>query len=175
MKYLLTAVSVILATILQVTVFPSIPYLGTTPNILLVITVSFSIMYGQMHGLFTGLICGMILDFYTGTLPGYNAMIFACIGFINGSFTKTYDYEDYKLPAFVIILSDLVYGVVVYVTSFMIGGGLSPQQALVHVIIPEVVFTGLVTVFLYPVLIYFERRAAAHSRGRTRKFTSEES
>ena len=174
MRYILIIVSVIAAFLLQVSVFPMLPFLTITPNILLIITVSFAIMYGQMYGLWIGLVCGFLMDFYSGSLPGYTAMLFVCIGYLNGGFAKSFDYEDYKLPAAVILLSDLIYGIVVYVTSFLIGGDLSPIQALMYIILPEVVYTGLVTVFMYPVLVYFNRLISERSRRRTKKFTSEQ-
>ena len=174
MRYVLIAFSVIIGLLLQVTVFPSLPYISVTPNILLMVTVAFSIMYGQMYGLFIGVICGFLMDLYSGSQPGFTALLFACFGYICGGFARTFDYEDFKLPAAVILFSDFMYGAVVYVTSFMIGGSISVLQALFYVILPEVVYTGVVTVFLYPVLIYFNRRISERSQKREKKFSADQ-
>lgn len=173
MRFILIGGSVILAILLQASVFPALAFLSVTPNILLILTVAYAILYGRMYGLFVGVVCGFLMDLYSGFLPGFTAMIFACMGYVTGAFTRTFDYEDYKLPAFVIIACDLVYGIVVYVTSFMIGGLISPFSALWEVILPEVVFTGLVTVFLYPLLVYFNRIITARSGKREKKFTAD--
>ena len=173
MRYVLIGISIIAALLLQVSVFPMLPYLSVTPNLLLILTISFAIMYGQMYGLFIGLICGLLADVYSGGLIGLSGLILACAGYINGSFARSFDYEDFKLPAFVILLSDLIYGIIMYPVSLLSGGSIGPVKAFLYVIIPEVVFTGLLTVFLYPLLIYFNRVITARSRRRVRKFTAE--
>ena len=173
MRYVLIGVSIILSVLLQVTIFPSIPYIAVTPNFLLMVTVAFSIMYGQTYGIFIGMICGFLLDIYSGTMLGYCAFIFICLGFFCGSFTKLFSHEDYKLPTAIILSADFVYGAAVYVTSFLIGGDISVMNALFYVIIPEIVYTGLVSVFLYPLLVYFDRKIREHSRTRAKKFVAE--
>ena len=173
MRYVLIFASIVLGLLLQVSVFPSLPYMAVTPNILLMLTVSCSIMYGQMHGLFVGVICGFLLDMYSGSLLGYTALIYACIGYLSGGFTRNFDYEDFKLPAAVILFSDFIYGLVVFVTSVFTNGGISLMQALFYVILPEVVYTGLITVFIYPLLVYCNRKIAARSRRREKKFVAD--
>ena len=173
MRYVLIGVSIILSVLLQVTIFPSIPYIAVTPNFLLMVTVAFSIMYGQTYGIFIGMICGFLLDIYSGTTLGYCAFIFVCLGYACGTFSKSFSHEDYKLPTVLILSADFVYGAAIYITSFLIGGGISVTSALFYIIIPEIVYTGLVSVFLYPVLVYFDRKVREHSRRRAKKFVAE--
>ncbi len=84
---------IILAFTVQNCVFPLLPFLAATPNLLLILTFSFGFIHGKNAGMFYGVISGLLLDlFYSGSF-GFYTLIYIYIGYFNGIFTRYY-YED---------------------------------------------------------------------------------
>ena len=112
----------ILAFLLQTSVFPLLPFLSTSPNLLLILCFSFGFYYGPLPGMFYGLSAGLLMDlFYSGPF-GFYSLIFVLIGYGNGYFHEFY-YEEYiQLPLFLCTLSGLMYHSYIYVLRFLIRG-----------------------------------------------------
>ena len=84
----------ILAFLLQTSVFPLLPFLSASPNLLLILCFSFGFYYGSLPGMFYGLCAGLLMDlFYSGPF-GFYSLIFVLIGYGNGYFHHYY-YEEY--------------------------------------------------------------------------------
>ena len=153
MKRKVTLALLILITfILQSTVFQSLAIASIAPNLLLILTVSFGFIRGKKEGLFVGFFCGLLIDIFFGNLIGFYALIYMYIGFFNGFLYKVFYDEDVKVPMVLVAISDLAYGVSVYVLQFMLRGRLGIFNYLRHIIIPEMVYTVLITVILYRLL-----------------------
>ena len=146
------AVLILITFILQSTVFQSLAIASISPNLLLILTVSFGFMRGKKEGLFVGFFCGLLIDIFYGNLVGFYALIYMYIGFLNGFLYKVFYDEDVKVPMVLVAISDLAYGLAVYVLQFMLRGRLGIFNYLRHIIIPEMVYTVLITVILYRLL-----------------------
>ena len=84
----------ILAFTIQNCVFPLMPFLTATPNLLLIQTFSFGFIEGKQAGMFYGVLAGILLDlFYSGPF-GFYTLFYIYVGYLNGICTKYY-YEDY--------------------------------------------------------------------------------
>ena len=122
----------ILVFLLQTSVFPLLPF-----------------YYGSLPGMFYGLCAGLLMDlFYSGPF-GFYSLIFVLIGYGNGYFHHYY-YEEYiTLPLFLCVVSGLIYHLYIYIFRFAVRGkGNIPYYAL-HIILPSIVFSFLLTVVLY--------------------------
>ena len=75
------------------------------------------------------------------------------IGFLNGKFSRIFYPEDIKLPIALIITSDLSYGILCYILLFMLQGKFQFGYYFLHVILPEALYTIVVTMFLYPLIL----------------------
>ena len=113
---------IIIAFLLQTTVFSKLSFGGITPNILIIITATYGFMFGRRYGMSVGFICGLLMDIFYGDVLGLYAFIFLYIGFGNGYFHRIFYQEDIKLPLFLILGSDFVYSIVVYVLLFLLRG-----------------------------------------------------
>ena len=58
-------------------------------------------------------------------------------------------------------VSDIVYNVAVYVLKFMFRGQFHFGYYLLHVIVPELVYTVLIMIFLYPILLKINQKLEA--------------
>lgn len=148
-RKLILAVLILLAFVLQGTVFQTLSIASIVPNLLLILTVSFGFMRGKKEGLFVGFFCGLLIDIFYGNMIGFYALIYMYIGFGNGFLYKIFFDEDVKVPMVLVAVSDIAYGVIVYGLQFMMRGRLDFLSYLQHIILPEMVYTVLFTAVLY--------------------------
>ena len=92
------------------------------------------------------------------------------IGYINGKFCRIFYPEDIKLPIALIITSDLSYGIICYILLFMLRGRFRFAYYFSHVILPEALYTIVVTMFLYPLILKVNEKLEAHEKRRAQKF-----
>ncbi len=148
--------------LLQNCVFTQFHTAGIVPNLILLITSIYGFMHGEKAGIIAGFLLGIMFDIFYGDIIGLHALILMYIGFINGKFCGIYYPEDIKLPLGLIFLSNVSFGLLNYVFEFLIRGRLHFSYYFVHIILPEIFYTMLVTIVIYPliVLIYnaFEKR-----------------
>ena len=140
---------ILITFILQSTVFQSLSIASIVPNLLLILTVSFGFMRGKKEGIFVGFFCGILIDIFFGNLLGFYALIYMYIGYLNGFLCKVYYDEDVKVPMILTAISDLAYGFAVYGLQFMLRGRLHVMNYVWHIMLPEMIYTVLITVMIY--------------------------
>ena len=140
---------ILITFILQSTVFQSLSIASIAPNLLLILTVSFGFMRGKKEGRLVGFVCGILIDIFYGNLLGFYALIYMYIGYLNGFLCKVYYDEDVKVPMILTAISDLAYGFAVYGLQFMLRGRLHVMNYVWHIMLPEMIYTVLITVIIY--------------------------
>ncbi len=139
--------------VLQSTVFRSLAFAGIVPNLLVILTSAFGFMRGENEGLVIGFVCGLLADIFFGDILGFYALILMYIGFLNGKFNRIFYPEDIKLPLGLIVISDLSYSMVCYILMFLLKGKFNFLFYFMNVILPELVYTMLITCVLYPLVL----------------------
>ena len=121
---------IILAFTVQNCVFPLLPFLAATPNLLLILTFSF----------------------------GFYTLIYIYIGYFNGIFTRYY-YEDYiTLPLILSVANGLWYCMYIYIFRFLIRGRLDLPYYFMKIMLPEIIFTAVTTLLIYRLFLSASRR-----------------
>ena len=156
--------------ILQCTVFDKLAFAGIIPNLMIILTSSFGFMRGEKEGLVIGFFCGLLSDIFFGNFLGFYALVLMYIGFLNGKFSRIFYPEDIKLPIALIITSDLSYGILMFVLMFMLRGKFRFGYYFMHVILPEALYTIVVTMFLYPIILKVNEKLEAREKRRAQKF-----
>ncbi len=151
LRKIIVAAFIMICFILQCSVFTSLAFAGIVPNLLIVLTSSF--MRGEKEGLVIGFFCGLLNDIFFGGFLGFYALLMMYIGYLNGKFCKIFYPEDIKLPLALIVISDLSYGIICYVLTFMLRGRFHFSYYFTHIILPEVLYTILITLLLYPLIL----------------------
>ena len=157
-KYLIRRILVVILVIvfsfiLQISVFSRFPLAGVTPNILICVVSTYGFMKGQKQGLIIGFFTGLLLDSFSGFYFGTYALTYMYIGFLNGFFKKLFFGDDLRLPLTLIGASDFVFGIVIYLILFLTRSRLNFSFYLLNIILPEVVYTVLVSIFIYYILL----------------------
>ncbi len=151
--------------VLQTTLFQTLSFGGISPNILIIITVSYGFMYGKKYGMVVGFICGMLMDVFYGSVLGFYALVYLYIGAANGVFNNIFYQDDIKLPLVLILTSDFTYSFTCYVLLYLLRRRFDFIFYLKNVIIPEIVYTIFVTVFIYPCILLLNRTTDDVERG----------
>ncbi|MDE6202236.1 MAG: rod shape-determining protein MreD [Lachnospiraceae bacterium] len=169
-RFIVSVFMIVICFLFQTTVFQGIDFGGIVPNLMIVLTASFGFMRGERTGLIMGFACGFLADVFFGNVLGLNAMIYMYIGYANGKFNRIFYQEDIKLPLGLILLSDLAYGFLYYITLFLMRGRFNIGYYFMHIILPEVVYTILVTLLLYPLVLWINKKLEELEKRSARKF-----
>ncbi|MCI8287758.1 MAG: rod shape-determining protein MreD [Lachnospiraceae bacterium] len=161
---------ILICFILQCSVFGSLAFAGIIPNLMIILASAFGFMRGETEGLLIGFFCGLLIDIFFGEFLGFYALLMMYIGYVNGKFSRIFYPEDIKLPLVLIILSDLSYGIICYVLTFMLRSRLQFVYYFTHIILPEALYTIVVTLLLYPTVLKVNQKLEAYEKRRAQKF-----
>lgn len=157
-RYISMFFMIIVGFLLQTTLFPCLKLTNIMPNLLIILTAAGGFMYGRKFGLFAGFLCGLLLDLIYGDIVGICIFIYVLIGYGNGMLNKLYFKEDLMIPLFAIALSDLAYGFLYYTCTFMMRGRLAVISYFVQIMIPEMLYTVIMGIFLYKFMHWLEEK-----------------
>lgn len=152
------AILILVCFLLQSTVFTALKVASVVPNLLLILTVSFGFMQGKKEGLFAGFFCGLLIDLFYGDVLGLYALLYMYVGYVCGFFCKVYFDEDVKVPMIMVACADLLYGIAIYFLLFFMRGKVAFFSYLKAVILPEMVYTVLISIILYRIFYSINRR-----------------
>ena len=169
-RKIIVAFIIIVCYLLQSTVFQALSFASISPNLLIVVVSAFGFMRGKKEGLWIGFFCGLIVDIFCGSTLGFYALVYMYIGYINGMFRKLFYPEDIKLPMLLIAGSDLAYNFVIYFLQFLFRSRFDIGYYVFHIIIPELVYTMLITVFLYVIILKINQKLELLEKRSASKF-----
>lgn len=161
---------IVVCFLLQSTLFQALSIAAISPNLLIVAVSSFGFMRGRKEGMWIGFISGLLMDVFFGSVMGFYTLVYMYIGYINGFFRKRFFPEDIKLPLILIAASDLGYSLLVYLFWFFFRGRFQFGYYLIHVMIPELVYTVLVAVILYFVILKINQKLEVIEKRSASKF-----
>ena len=167
---LITLLLIIISFVLQTTLFSWFSFGGIVPNLLIILTAAKGFMQGEKSGIVVGFVCGFLIDIFFGNIIGLTAIIYMCIGYLNGLFHGFFYPDDIKLPMILILSSDFLYSLFYYMIFFLLRGRFDFRFYAVHIIIPEVVYTSLVTLIYYPILLLIHNLTNKSGKRGDRKF-----
>lgn len=161
---------ILICFLLQCTVFQALSLGGIVPNLLIMLTSSFGFMKGRKEGIFVGFTSGLLLDIFYASIYGGYALIYMMIGYANGCFHRIFYPEDVKLPIIFITISDFAYGLITYVFLFLLRTRTHFFFYLGSVILPELVYTVVVTVIFYRLILRIHRKLEESEKRSASKF-----
>jgi rod shape-determining protein MreD len=162
-----TVLLIFISYLLQTSVFSMLPFIQTTPNLLLVLTFSVGILRGKEEGLIVGVLSGLFLDLMSGGYIGFYGLIYMYIGLMCGMLYQHIDIDIPLVPIVLCIITQLLYHLYVFVFRFLLRGRLGIGTYLKSIIMPELVLTTVIGIFLYGIIMLlndaledYEKRSA---------------
>lgn len=156
--------------LLQCTVFQKLSFASISPNLLIIVTASFGVMRGRKEGMWVGFLCGIITDIFFGDLIGFYALFYTILGYANGFFKRIFYPEDIKLPLILIGASDFLLGNAVCVLMFIMRSKFHYWYYMGNIIIPELIYTILVTLVLYQIILKINQKLESEEKRSASKF-----
>ena len=145
---------------LQSALFPYISVAGATPNLMLILTVSFGLMRGRKEGMLVGFFCGFLYDLYFGFAIGPFMIIYMLIGYCNGFFHRLYLVEDVLLPIIIITLDDFIFNL-----FFVMRNRLSFGLYMKDIILPDMIYTAILTMIVFKLFVFINKRLKRAEKG----------
>lgn len=130
----------------------SLTIINIAPNLSLILVVVWGILQGNTRGRILGMWIGLLQDILFCRFIGFYALIYYLLGHFSGYFNKDFYQENFLLPLAVVVVSDLIYGLLQYLIYHFFLGDLQIGYYFLHRILPEVCYTALVCLPLYPLL-----------------------
>lgn len=144
-----SAIIVIASFILQNTICRYISFGNIVPNLLLITVSSFGFIKGKKAGVLTGFFAGLLVDIFFSAILGFHALLYMYIGYFNGFFKRLFYKDELKLQILLVGCSDFVYGLIYYLLTFLLRGRFHFTYYLLNIIIPETVYTILLTIVFF--------------------------
>lgn len=158
-RFIISFFTIIILYVLQTTVFTTYLSLGgVAPNLILMFACIVGFMRGRRSGMLTGFFGGMLVDIMNGGIIGFTPLVYLLSGYFNGFFHKEYSKEQMLLPIGLIALCDFAYGILFYVFNFLLRNRLDIGFYFTKIIMPEIVYTVVVTIFAYIVVYNINRK-----------------
>lgn len=156
-RFFIQLLIVLICFLLQTAFFRYLDLADIVPNLLLIPTMSFGMMRGRKEGMLVGFFSGLLLDIFYGAVIGPYALLYMYLGYINGFFHRVYYMEDILLPMLMVGANDLVYNIIVYLVAYLLRNRLDFGFYFLHVIVPEIIYTMIMTLILYKPLVKINR------------------
>lgn len=148
------ALTILICFLLQCTVFHSLSIGVITPNVLLILCVSMGLMRGRKSGMWIGFFSGLLIDLFYGSVFGFYALIYMYAGFCSGYACRVFYDNDVKVPMLMVGIADVGYNIAVYALQFLLRGRMGLSTYLLRIILPEVIYTVLLTLIIYRVFYF---------------------
>lgn len=168
-KFIL-GISIIFFYVLQCTLFKHFALASVSPNLMMILTFAAGFLRGRKEGMYVGFFSGLILDFFYGKVIGFNALLYMVIGYVNGFFKKVYYDDDVMLPIGLVCISDLAYNFIFYIFSFLLRNRLNFIYYLIHIIIPEMIYTVVITLLIYRIMRSINKKLESFEKKGATKF-----
>ena len=157
-RYFIMLVVIVCSFILQSTVFQTLALSDIVPNLLIIITVSVGYMRGQKEAMCIGLTCGLLYDCIFGEYIGLYSMFFLTVGFLIGYSNLLYYKANYVVFGVLVAVGDFIYNFLCYICCFLFRGRFHFLFYLKRIIIPEMIYTILVSLQFYRFLQWLNEK-----------------
>ncbi|MBO4457607.1 MAG: rod shape-determining protein MreD [Butyrivibrio sp.] len=169
-KIVINFILIILSFVLQTTVFRTLDFGGIAPNLMLILVASNGFICGDKAGILSGFFAGLLSDILFGTYLGFYALIYMYIGFLVGKLHEIFFSQNITIPIVVISIMDFLYGFICYVFMFLLRGRFDIGFYMMNIIIPGTVYTALIAIFYYPIILKINNRIFDEEQRSAKKF-----
>ncbi len=158
MAILIYLVIIILALVIQTTIFTSLSFFVVVPDLILVLVVLFSLINGPNFGIKFGFISGLALDLMVGELIGLNALTKMMIGLIVGLLALRFYKENYVIPFVSVVFATIADQLLYALGMAIFGVQFSLLTLTEQMLLPLVLYNGILGLLLYLRLYYLNRK-----------------
>jgi rod shape-determining protein MreD len=131
------------AALLQAVIVSSLVLEGGSPDLLLLVVVSFALLRGSIPGAVAGFAGGLLVDLLALDTLGVTSLVLTLAGFWAGRYAETTARGRRLPPVLAAVVLTVLAGVFGFVLHYMLGNAVDARQALL-VALPPAVLANLV-------------------------------
>lgn len=160
LRTILVGILIIISYVFQTTFSMKMSFGVVAPNIIMILVCSNALLRGKNEGLFVGFFSGLLIDLFFGyyEVIGINAFLYMIIGYVVGIFHDIWYLQDMLIPIGVVAGCEFAYNFIYYIITFLLRNKLDAIHYIKSVIIPEMVYTVFLTVFIYRILMFLNKK-----------------
>ena len=152
MRVIVIGAVLVFGVLLETTMVSRIAVFGVTPNLMLSIIVSYSILRGDTEGAIAGFAGGLLKDVALGQSVGLFAMLGLLVGHFCGKPFRDFYRESFFLPMLSTGVMTVAYGLALYMFYTLTIARVNILYYIGGVVLPVAVYTMVVSVFIYRIL-----------------------
>jgi len=160
MSNLLAGFYFLLFYIFSITIFSQLGIHGVKPDLILILTVVLSFLYGPPRGAFFGMIGGLLEDIFFGHFIGLNILVKMLCGFLAGVLEGKVYPENWWFPGIIVFLLTFIKDLLYIVFLNLLGIHVTMTEAFFNIVPVEAVYNLFLTPFIY----YFFYRSVRRKR-----------
>lgn len=156
-RFLLGAVTLVTALLLQLTVVARLPLPGAAPDLLLVVVLAFALAEGPLSGVGTGFVAGLLADALSDHELGRLALAYVVAGYVTGQLQD--DTERSTVQPFAAVALGSVVALAAYTAEgILLGDHRILLHSVVRALVSSVPYDVVLTPFVVPVVAGLVRR-----------------
>jgi len=165
MRQLILSIAVILGVVIQATWLGSLHLPGhVTPDLILIMTISYGLLKGSDDGLVFGLCAGLFLDLIAGGLIGIKTISKLAAGFAAGFMEKNIFKDNLLVPIIAVFIGTIVFESFSIIMYIAFKANLNFFTIFIARIIPLAFINALIAPIIYYFLLRLERFLAERAR-----------
>lgn len=145
------------AALLQVSLLPVLSVAGVYPNLSLVVIVVWALLRGTRSAVVWALIAGLWLDLLSGRPFGGYMLGLVVVAYVAGLGSKTVYSPGVLLALAMVAAATIVQSGIQIALLWLSGGTLSLPDMFVRLVLPEIIYNGVVLLIVYPLLLWIHR------------------
>jgi rod shape-determining protein MreD len=146
-----------LAALLQVSLLPALKIGGVYPNLVLMVIVAWALLRGARSAVIWALIAGLWLDLLSGRPFGGYTLGLVVAAYLAGLGAQTVYRPTIFLALAMAAVATILQDGIQMLLLWLSGGTFSPPDALLRLVLPEVVYNSAVMLVVYPLLSWVNR------------------
>jgi rod shape-determining protein MreD len=166
MRYVLAALLLLMAALVQASVMPAFPVFGVVPNLVLALAVCWTVVRGQQEAMIVVPMAGLCLGLVGSQPLGVTLLATMPVVLFSELRALRLTPSDFLLTVVIVFLSSMVYEMVLLVALRLEGESVGWFAAFLRVVLP----TGIVSVLFTPPLYWLVRSRSEGLRRRIRAF-----
>lgn len=141
------------ALIVQAVIVPRIAIKTAKPDLILIVIATYAFLEGPSAGSITGFFGGLLKDLITVGGSGINILTMTIVGYLSGLFERNL-FGSRSVLAMLIMFVVSSFSQLLYALAlFIFGEPMDLWLAVRFVILPSAIYTSLVTLFIFSILI----------------------
>lgn len=165
MRVLKLVALISLSLMLQTVVFPFLKIMGAVPDLILLITVSIGLLYGEREGMATGILGGLLTDLLHGHFVGLSAFSKGATGFFFGYLSDRIFKDNLVVPVVAGFAGTIIEQIAYLLAGNTVGQVLPVWPGAYRVVLPMALYDALLGPLTF-VWVYNLTRPVAKMPGR---------